>query len=185
MAKEAPKKDDSAAPPAKRGKKMLFIVLGAVVVSVVIGLVVGKLMFSHKAAAEGEEGQAEHKEASHKPEPGKPPVFVNLDPFTVNLQSDTGAEQYLQAVATLRVTDDKTGEELKLYMPQIRHEILSIMAAKTAADVGSLDGRKQLAEEMREVTNEVLGYKPSKRKKGGDDDNMPVIAVFFTQFIVQ
>jgi flagellar protein FliL len=185
MAKEAPKKDESAPPPAKRSKKMLFIVLGAVVVSIVVGLVVGKLMFSHKASAEGEDAQAEHKEAPHKTEPGKPPVFVNLDPFTVNLQSDSGAEQYLQAVATLRVTDEKTGEELKLYMPQIRHEILSIMAAKTAADVGSLDGRKKLAEEIRDVTNEVLGYKPSKRKKGGDDEDSPVMAVFFTQFIVQ
>ncbi|MGC3965361.1 MAG: flagellar basal body-associated FliL family protein [Rhodocyclaceae bacterium] len=190
MAKEAPKKEESAAVPAKRGRKVIFIVIGAVLVSVVVGLALGKVLFGRHASggatADGEEEV--HEAAPRKAEPGKPPVFVNLDPFTVNLQaSDTGVEQYLQAVATLRVSDEKAAEQIKLYMPQIRHEVLSLMAAKTSADVSTLEGRKQLAEEIRDVSNEVLGFSPpaNKRGKRPASDDFPVMAVFFTQFIVQ
>jgi flagellar FliL protein len=108
----------------------------------------------------------------------------------VNLQPDNGGEQFLQAVVSLRVPDEKKGEELKAYMPQIRHEILSLASAKKASEITTPDGREGLADDIKDTVNEVLGYEPpkrSKRKKKDDevDEDAPVMAVYFTQFIVQ
>ena len=48
------------------------------------------------------------KEAEAK---GLPPVFVELDPFTVNL-ADKESERYAQIGLTLEIDDAKTGEDL-------------------------------------------------------------------------
>lgn len=189
--KEAPKKAEEAeaAPPPKKGKKLLIIIVLAVVLALGGGLLVGKLVFGGKKAAEGDEAAAEeHKEEKaalqFKYDPKKPPVYVNLDAFTVNL--DGG--QFLQVVASLQVADEKVAEAIKQYMPQLRHEYLSIMSSKKPTDVMTQDGRLDLAEEMQEVGNEILGYEPParKRKKNAEpDNNGPIIGVYFTQFIVQ
>lgn len=190
--KEAKKDDAEDAAPPKKSKKLLIIIIGLVVVTLAAGAAIGFLM-GHKKPAEGHgEESAPAKHAEKKDEPKKPPVFVALEPFTVNLQTDANSgEQFLQAVVSLRVADEKKGEELKAYMPQIRHEILSLAGAKKAAEVVTPDGRELLAEEIKDTVNEVLGYEPpkrSKRKKKDEEeeaDDAPVMAVFFTQFIVQ
>ncbi len=192
MAKEAPKKEEAPAapPPAKSSKKKLIIMI---VIAVVILAVLGAgalLMLKKKAkAAEGEEAAAtEEAHDAVKFDPKKPPVFVPMEPFTVNLQAEAG-EQFLQVVATMRVADDKVGEQIKTFMPQIRHEVLSLLAGKKASEITSPEGREGLAEEIRGIVNDVLGWEPPKKKKKAEDshgsDGAPVIGVFFTQFIVQ
>lgn len=193
MAKEAPKKDEAAAPAGKSNFKKI-LVIGIVVVLVVALAGVGAIvLLKKKAPAGGEEANAEQTHEKPKFDPHKPPVFVAMEPFTVNLQPENG-EQYLQVVATLKVDDEKTGEEVKVYMPQIRHEVLSLLADKKASEVTSPDGREQLAKDIRGIVNEILGWTPPKKKKkkgaddeGSDDDSSgaPIKGVFFTQFIVQ
>lgn len=190
--KEAPKAEAAAdaAPAPKKSKKLLILI---VLVVFVLGLVGGGavLLLKKKAPAEGEEAVAE--ESSHsehqwpKYDPTKPPVFMALDAFTVNLQPENG-EQYLQVVASVRVIDLSVGDTLKSFMPQIRHEILSLLAGKKASEITSPEGREDLAEEIKEIMNEVLGWEPpaKKKSKGKDEEAVgPVVSVFFTQFIVQ
>jgi flagellar FliL protein len=195
MATKEVKKEEPAAEvvaPPKKSKKLLIIVIASVVVILGLGLGLGYVV-GHKKAATGDANaeQAAAEKAKKKEEPQKPPVFVALEPFTVNLQPDTAGEQFLQAVVSLRVPDEKKGEELKAYMPQIRHEILSLASAKKASEITTPDGRETLAEDIKDTVNEVLGYDPprrSRRKKKDDDaadDGAPVMAVYFTQFIVQ
>lgn len=191
--KEAPKKAEEAeaAAPPKKGKKLLIIIVLAVVMALGGGLLVGKLVFGGKKAADhGDEAAAEEQHEEKKAglqfkyDPKKPPVYVALDAFTVNL--DGG--QFLQVVASLQVADEKVAETIKQYMPQLRHEYLSIMSSKKPADVMTQDGRLDLAEEMQEVGNEILGYEPpaKKRRKNAEPDmSGPIIGVYFTQFIVQ
>ncbi|MDB5799900.1 MAG: flagellar basal body protein FliL [Rhodocyclales bacterium] len=195
--KEAPKKEEAeevAAPP-KKSKKLLIIIVSAVVVTLSLGAALGYVLGHKKsggADAAHEEAIAEDKqEEKKKEEAKKPPVFVALEPFTVNLQPDnTTGEQFLQVVVSLRVADDKKGEELKAFMPQIRHEILSLAGSKKASEITSPDGREILAEDIKDVVNDVLGYEPPKRSKrkkkdAEPDEEAPVMSVFFTQFIVQ
>ena len=209
--KEAPKKEgegEEVAAPPKKSKKLMIIIIGVVVVTLGLGAGIG-YMLGHKkapAAAEGETASAEEKPKDEakdekKDEHKKPPVFVPLEPFTVNLQPEEkgGSDQFLQIAISLRVSDDKKGEEMKAYMPQIRHEILSLAGRLKASEVTSPDGREALADDIRDICNEVLGYDKSKKGKseksekskekegehGETSDGPPVISAFFTQFIVQ
>ncbi|MDO6387981.1 MULTISPECIES: flagellar basal body-associated protein FliL [unclassified Uliginosibacterium] len=195
--KEAPKKDDAtdgeAAPP-KKSKKLLILIVVAVLVLGLIGGGAFMLLGKKKAAADGEEeAAAESSHAEHQwpaYDPKKPPVFMPLEPFTVNLQPENG-EQFLQVVASVRVIDAHVGDTVKSFMPQIRHEILSLLSGKKASEITTPDGREELALEMKDIMNEVLGWEPppkkkGKKKKGAEEEEVgPVVSVFFTQFIVQ
>jgi len=200
MATKEAKKDEAeevAAPP-KKSKKLLIIIVGATVVILSLGAGLGYVL-GHKSggateAAVGDKAAAEKHAEKKKDEPKKPPVFVPLEPFTVNLMPDTTtSEQFLQVVVSLRVEDEHKGEELKAYMPQIRHEILNIAGSTKASEIKMPDGRENLAEDIKDAVNEILGFEPPKRSKRKKKDAEPeegeeappVSAVFFTQFIVQ
>jgi len=187
--KEAPKKDEAEAAPApKKSKKLLILVVVIVILAIAAGgafMLLGK-----KKSAEGEE-PAEESHATHewpKFDPSKPPVFMPLEPFTVNLQPENG-EQFLQVVISVRVIDAHVGDTVKSYVPQIRHEILSLLAGKKASEITTPEGREDLADEMKGIMNDVLGWEPPAKKKSskgkGEEEPGPIVGVFFTQFIVQ
>jgi flagellar FliL protein len=108
--KEVKKEEAGDAAPPKKSKKLLIIIVGAMVITLALGAGVGFLMGHKKGDAAGGEQAAEEKHEKKKEEPKKPPVFVALEPFTVNLQADASSgEQFLQAVVSLRVPDEKKG----------------------------------------------------------------------------
>lgn len=194
MAKEAPKKAEAAEeappPPKKSMKKLIVIVVAAVLVLALIGGGAVYMLKKKASTAEGEEAVVAEQETPAF-DPHKPPIFVPLEPFTVNLQPENG-EQFLQVVASLRVANAEVGEQVKGYMPQIRHEMLGLLGAKMASEITAPDGREALAEEMKDTINRILGYEPPKKKKttakkkaAEPETNGPIIAIFFTQFIVQ
>ncbi|GAA5159905.1 flagellar basal body-associated FliL family protein [Viridibacterium curvum] len=194
--KEAPKKEEAAAgdAPPKKSKKLLFIIIGVAVLTLGLGVGLGIMLGGKKAPADGEHEEAKaEKHEEKKKEEHKPPVFLPLEPFTVNLQPETpgAGEQFLQMAVSLKVSDDKKAEELKALMPQIRHEILNLAGAQKASEITSPEGKESLAADIQDVMNEVMGVEPPKRSKRRKKDaeehevELPVQAVFFTQFIVQ
>ena len=68
------------------------------------------------------------------------PVFVPLDPFTVNL-ADRQADRYAQVGITLEIEDAKTGDEIKAFMPAIRNNVLMAIGDRTAADLLGREGK--------------------------------------------
>ena len=204
---------DAAAP--KAGKKKLIIIIAAVLV-LVLGGGGAAFMLMKKKPAEGEEDggdghgkpKAEAKAAHAEPvkqrpqyDPKHPPVFLPLDPFTVNL-ADKESERYAQIGLTLEIVDAKTGEEIKLYMPAIRNNILMVLSQKTAAQLTTRDGKEKLARSVQYAAVRPLGYdiddeedeeeaaaettpKKKKKKKKLPPNNLPVSAVHFSNFIVQ
>lgn len=139
---------EAPAPKKKRGK--LPLIIGLVVILAAGG---GGAFYFLRGGSSGGEKAAEVVEVKH--EPLKPPVFVQLENFTVNLASESG-EQYLQVAATLKVLDAHTGDAAKLYMPEIRHRILLWLAAKKPKEISTPVGRERLAEELRVITNNIL-----------------------------
>ena len=77
--------------PVRKSKKKLFIIAGALVV-LLGGGGAGAWFFMHGA----------HDTKEKAAEPAKPPVYLPLETFTVNLQ---GGEQYLQTDITLQVAE--------------------------------------------------------------------------------
>lgn len=207
----APAATADAAPPAKGGKKKLIIIIAAVLLVVLIGGGAAFFLLKKKPA-EGEEGEGEggHAKAeAHAPapkaapkhDPKNPPVFVPLDPFTVNL-ADKESERYAQIGVTLEIVDAKTEAELKLYMPAIRNNILMVLSHKTAAQLLTREGKDKLAQSILYAAVRPLGYdieedeedeEPAegapppkkKKKKKKAPSNLPVTAVHFSNFIVQ
>jgi len=101
------------------------------------------------------------------------PIFMELESFTVNLPPDG---QFLQATFTLQVSDGTDIENMKLYLPKMRSQILLLLSNKTADNLIALQGKTLLTEEIMSLLNQPLeeGLKPIK-----------VTHVFITSFIIQ
>ena len=193
------------APPAAKGKKKLIIIIAAVAVVLAGGGGGAVFMMKKKAAAaaEAEEGGDSHApaKAAAKHDPKAVPVFVPLEPFTVNL-ADRDAERFAQVGITLEIDDAKTGEQMKAYMPAIRNNILMALADRTAGELMTREGKAKLSEKIKVETSRALGIeieeeepeaaeeeeKPAKKKKKKAKKAapaLPVKAVHFSNFIIQ
>lgn len=189
MAK-APAKPEAAATdaaPKKKGKLLLIIVIVLLVLFIAVaGVVVLLLLKKDKG------GGDDHAATPAAPEPAphstidlsKPPTFVPLDPFTVNLRRDEG-DHYLQAVIVLRVGDPKLADSLKAFMPEIRHRINLLLSSKLPSEIADTVGRETLAEDISNQVNEALGFPVTTDSRGRTRSNGPVQAVLFNSFIVQ
>ena len=99
MAKDAKAAVEGAEAAPKKSKKLLIIIL-AVVLLVVLGGGAAFMLLKKGDHEEGDEEVAEEtakpKKKDKKKDAQAAPVFVNMEPFTVNLVPETG-DQYLQA----------------------------------------------------------------------------------------
>lgn len=183
------------AAPQGGGKKKLIIIIAIVLVVVLAG-VGALLMMKKKAPSDDEEGAAEEKPAAAAHvKPGTPPTFVPLDPFTVNL-ADKEVDRFAQVGITLEVADPHFADQLKAYMPAIRNNVLLVLSHKTSAELLTVEGKEQLAKEIRREAVRPMGIElddededadaaPKKKKKKKRPVESPVTQVLFSTFIVQ
>ena len=178
----------------KKKSKLLLIIIVTVLVLVLGGGGAAFFLMSKKSAdaeAEADEGDEPPakvaKAKKKKKDPGAPPVFAKLDPFVVKLQAET-QEAYVQAVPELKLLDAAVAEQIKQFMPEIRHKVLLILAGKKASDLSAPEGMQILANQIRVTINATLTGEPpepgiEKQDQGSED--APVQAVFFSSLIVQ
>lgn len=183
----------------KKGNKKLILIGAVVVLVLALAGVAALLLLKKPAHAEGDEADS-HAPAQKSAAPRDPkalPVFVPLESFTVNL-ADREAERYAQVGITLEVESTQVGDQVKVFMPAIRNNILMALAEKTAGDLMDREGKTRLAEKIRRETSRALGYeveepeeeaaeeppkkKPKKRKA---EVVLPITAVHFSNFIIQ
>jgi flagellar protein FliL len=194
------------APAKGGGKKKLIIILAAVLVLVLGGGGAALLLLKKKAPAEDEDGEFIEEVAQAVPvKPGAPPVFIPLDPFTVNL-ADKEVDRFAQIGITLEVVDAKTGDMIKTYLPAIRSNVLMVLSHKTSAELLSREGKERLAREIMRESVRPMGVelepepepeaaaedgeepkkRPKKKKKSKKPAVVsPVTQVLFSTFIVQ
>ncbi|MDP2265320.1 MAG: flagellar basal body-associated protein FliL [Thiobacillus sp.] len=158
MSEQAP--DADAAAP-KKSKKMLFIIIGVVVLLAGGG---GGAWFMT---------QGKQEPSVAKVEPPKPPVFMPLETFTVNLQ---GGTSYLQTDITLQLADPAQVEAIKLYMPRVRSRLLALLSSKNAEDLATTEDKKKLALEIKDQVSQP--FYPKGKPQQVDD-------VLFTTFVIQ
>jgi flagellar FliL protein len=163
----------AAAKPAQaeggaKSKSKLFIIIGAAVVLLGAGGGGAWYFLGHKNEA--------HAETAHaKPSPAAPPVFAQMEPFTVNLQAD-GGEQFLQTAFTLQVGSQADVDAIKLYLPQVRSRVLLLLSSKRGAEISTVEGKKKLAEEI---------IAQLKQPFSANAQPLNVSDVFFTAFVIQ
>lgn len=197
MAKAPAKQEEAvaeAAPPKPKSKLILIIVVGLVLV-LALGGGAAFVLLKKKPATGDEEETSVHAKPEAKP------TFVKLDAFTVKLMPDEGKQeqQFMQTVPEFKVLNLKVAENVKNYMPEIRHNILLLLSSRRPSELATPQGMEKLSTDIRKVVNQILDGTPkaSKREKEsakadkesgkgdapGPDDS--VQAVLFSTFIIQ
>jgi len=149
-------------PPVKKKSKKLLIVGVAFLILATAGGAVW--FFINREPAEAK--------AAEK----KPPTFVTLEPFTVNLLQEAG-DHYLQVGVVYQVDGDKTVDAMKSYMPIIRNKILLLLSGKHPSDLAQVDGKEKLVTELVRVARESIptGTTPERGIDGA----------FLSAFVIQ
>jgi flagellar FliL protein len=149
--------------PARSSKPLIIGLVAAIVLLLAAG--VGYLVVLPKLKAPA---------VAAAPVPEKP-IFIALEPLTVNLQSD-GRARFLHVGVALKVHDEKAKGQIMEFMPELRSRLLMLLANRTPDSLMSPDDKTRLADEIRTELNRPLG-----------DDLQPqgIAGVSFNTFVVQ
>ncbi len=138
--------------PKKKSKLPLIIIL----VVVLLAGAGAAWFFMMRGAADEEEHETQAST--------KPPVFLPLDQFTVNLQPEE-SQQFLQVAMTLKVVDQTIADKIKAVMPEVRSRVLLLLSSKKPSQIGSLEGKGKLAEEIIHEIELTMPHEKKKKKK--------------------
>lgn len=151
---------------ANKFRKLITIILAALLLAGAGG---GGAWYFLKSASGGAGPGAQQSE------PARPPVFMALETFTVNLQAED-VQQFLQVNMTLQVANDTQIDLLKLHMPHVRNRLLLLLSNKKPSEILSADGKKKLSAEIIELLKQPFTPQgPSPQ----------ITDVLFTSFVVQ
>ncbi len=171
-AKPAVKPPETKETPSKgRGKGVL---IGVVVALLLVGGVGAGWYYTRPAAA----GEAAAKAA---PKPVET-IFVNLEPFTVNL-ADEGGERLAQVGIVLELASKDLQPILSRHLPIVRNNTLLLLSSQHSKTLLSLDGKLALAAQIGARTAAALGWKEDAADPARSPN--PVVAVHFSQMLVQ
>jgi flagellar FliL protein len=179
-------KTEGAAPKAGKKKTMLIVII-ALVVLVAGGA--GAFLFMGKKHAP-KDGEAHEEEEVADTAKAKPPVFVTLEPFTVNLTSEA-SDRYLQVGIDLKVSGPEIADRIKAHLPEIRNGILLLLTSKRVDELASLEGKNLLREEIRDAVNRPIGFyneaaaAPEGEKPARKPPKAGVLDVLLTSFVIQ
>ncbi|WP_142810958.1 flagellar basal body-associated FliL family protein [Tepidiphilus olei] len=195
MAKPEEKPESESAPPeaatgiSKKTKLLVLLLVGLLLLALLALGALTLLLIKQRSTQSGEGADPTSITRPTTPppitvNPSSPPVFVALDPFVVNLAPGEG-ERYLQTIIVLRLADSKFDATLKQYLPEVQHRINLLLSSKLPSELVTPQGREQLARELTDEINRVLGYPPPPAGQQPLGPTGPVQAVLFRSFIIQ
>lgn len=151
-------------PPRKSGTKKYVLI--SLIVLLLVGSALGAWLFFKPAPNANKVVRAEVK----------PPVFIVIEPFTVNLAPGEAGDQYLQIGITLQVADQAQADRVKLYMPQVRSRLLMLLSSRNASQLSNSEGKQKLTQDVIEQTKLPFTAKGEPQL---------VTDAFFTSFVIQ
>ncbi len=104
------------------------------------------------------------------------PLFLKLEPFTVNLQNSGYGGRLLYVGITLDLGNDQTRSFLQDHLPQVRNRLLMVLSGQDASALITSEGKQKLATQIGASLHEPFIQQQPK---------LVVNDVLFTQFIVQ
>ena len=184
---------DAPTPVRRSGKLLLIILLIAVLVLLLAVLGVGVLLVMKKGTSASSGAEAVPlPPMSSSPftsaiNLNRPPVFVQLEPFVVNLRAgENDDSHYLQTNIALRVSDQKTADALKAWMPEIRNRINLILTSKSFSDIQNDLSHERVQSEILRGLNTLFGVPPPPPEVPQAQAPLgPIQGVLFISFIVQ
>lgn len=103
------------------------------------------------------------------------PIFISLEPFTVNLQPN-GRSRFLHVAVTLKMTDAKSQGRLVQYSPEVRSRVLNVLSNRMAESLLSVDEKAALAADILTALNQP--FAPNQLPQ-------QITSVMFTTFMLQ
>lgn len=103
------------------------------------------------------------------------PIFVALEPFTVNLQPG-GRARFLHVGLTLKVADAQSQALVVQYLPEVRSRVLTVLSNRQADALVAAADKAQLAVDLMAALN--LPFAPSMAPQ-------KIASVMFTAFMLQ
>lgn len=153
-----------ASPPASRKRRLILIVLLALVVAA--GAAGAGYYYFYMRGS---------KPAAIAVKPPQDPIFVALEPFTVNLQPN-GRSRFLHVAVTLKASNITSQAQLVQYLPEVRSRVLATLSNRTAESLLTTEEKDLLAAEILAVLKQPFAV------------NLPpagVSSVMFTTFMLQ
>ena len=150
-------------------KKLLWIMIILVLLSSIGAAAAIYMVIDQR---DGGSEDAEMQQAMER----EPPIFMRIEPFTVNLADDSYGSRLLYTGVTLRVGNEESKAILEEHMPQVRSRLLMLLSGKQADELTSSEGKQQLAQAIVDRLNVPL------------TENQPPLdlrEVLFYEFIVQ
>ncbi|MBI4292281.1 MAG: flagellar basal body-associated FliL family protein [Betaproteobacteria bacterium] len=115
------------------------------------------------------------KTAGGSEKPAKPPVFLTMPQFTVNLQGEHG-DQFLQTTIVFELTEESAVEAVKAQMPVIRSRLLLLLSSKRPSEISTLAGKETLVQEIIGEARKYVSFASAEQR---------LSRVHFNSFVIQ
>ncbi len=103
------------------------------------------------------------------------PIFVPLEPFTVNLQPG-GRTRFLHVAVTLKMSDAKSQSQVSQYLPEVRSRVLSTLSNREAESLATPEDKARLSGEIMQALSQPFAPNLPQQK---------ITSVMFTTFMLQ
>ncbi|SEA42202.1 flagellar basal body-associated protein FliL [Variovorax sp. YR216] len=163
MATSTPAANAAPAAAPRSSKLVIGLLIG---VAVLAAGAAGYMYFQHKPGAAAAEAA--------KPVVPEKPIFVTLEPMTVNLQAE--GRKYLHVGMSLKVKDEAAKAQIVEFMPELRSRALLLLSNRAPDTLMSTEDKSRIAGEVRDELNRPL------------NDTLPpqgITSVSFNTFVVQ
>jgi flagellar protein FliL len=103
------------------------------------------------------------------------PIFVALEPFTVNLQPN-GRSRFLHVAVTLKMTDAKSQGQVTQYLPEVRSRVLTVLSNRDAESLATPEDKTKLSTDILTALMQPFAPNVPQQK---------IASVMFTTFMLQ
>ncbi|WP_081139126.1 MULTISPECIES: flagellar basal body-associated protein FliL [unclassified Halomonas] len=143
---------------------------------ILISLASSAGMFYYMDSRSGNAPSQAQAQAPVEEPPAVEPIFVNVAPFTVNLQSRHYDQRLLYIGLSLRVGNMTTKDVLTMHMPQVRSRLLMLLSSQEAETLTTPEGKQSLSQEILALFDQPLAE---------PQPPLMINDVLYTDFIVQ
>ncbi|WP_248886131.1 flagellar basal body-associated FliL family protein [Acidithiobacillus acidisediminis] len=111
--------------------------------------------------------------------------FIDLGSLVTNLQSTDGGTHYIQVKIELKTYDQDLDKKIQAYMPEIRNQILQLLASQQADKVSDPAVRSQLLLKIKGEVNQILRTDGGALPDPSGKSSPPIVGAYFSSFVVQ
>ncbi len=99
-------------------------------------------------------------------------LYAKIGTFTTNLQN---ISEFLQIDISVKMTAPSVLENIKMYLPNVKHELILLLSSQDSKELSSVAGKKRLMELTKAAVNKAIKLDP----KDGVSD------ILFESFVIQ